>query len=131
MKAEYIEFNGHWHKDCSKCKKAYGAESFEELKLFFTIDKRKSDGLDSACKDCKKQYRQNNKQKELHRWKRNYMPGSVNRQKHIIRSMTRRKFGSAKNQLCKHCNNPAEEWHHVVYQVDSVIALCQSCHEKE
>ena len=35
-----------------------------------------------------------------------------------------------KNKNCKFCNNKAQEWHHIKYETDSVIALCSNCHEK-
>lgn len=106
---------------CPKC------ENFIDAK-FFTKDSTKPSGYDSICKTCRKAYRMINKDKELARWKRNYMPGSNQRKKHVIRSRTRNKYGSAKERICT-CGKPALEWHHFAYEVDAVVALCHTCHE--
>ena len=130
MKAEYISFNGDWHKNCSRCEQHYGANSLSDLSAFFPKDKRKHDGFADACKKCKSNERKIKKDQELSRWKKYYSSGSEARKRHIVRSQTRRKYGSAKNKNCKFCNNKAQEWHHIKYETDSVIALCSNCHEK-
>jgi hypothetical protein len=94
----------------------------------FAKDRTKSSGLDRICRACRKAYRAKNKDKELARWKRNYAPGSEQRRKHIVRSQTRKKYGSARKHVCS-CGNPATEWHHIKYEIDSVVALCHECHE--
>lgn len=130
MKAEYIDFNGDWFKSCGRCGKHYGSGSLNGLSVFFPKDSRKLDGFDAACKMCKKIYRQANKAKELDRWKRHNGPGTEGRKKHLVRDRTRKKYGPAKNNLCKGCNSPAQEWHHMEYKVDSAIPLCEPCHTK-
>lgn len=109
-------------KICCQCKN-------EKLYSLFARDRNKPLGLDKTCKACRKQYRLNNKDKELARWKKSYAPGTLQRTKHVIRSLTRAKHGSAKNHIC-FCGNAAEEWHHIEYKVDSVIAVCAECHHK-
>lgn len=132
MKAEYIGFNGDWHKDCSKCKTPYGAETLEGLFTFFQKDRcNEGDGLDVVCKRCRKEYRQKNKEKELARWKQYYEPGSENHKRFLVRQATRDKYGPAKNQTCAFCEKRADEWHHLEYKVDSVIAVCEGCHHKQ
>lgn len=106
---------------CPKC------ENFLDP-MFFAKDSTKPLGLDRVCKDCRRLYRQVNKAKELARWKRNYMPGSEQRKKHITRSQTRRKYGSAKEHICR-CGRKAEEWHHIEYITNGAIPLCHVCHE--
>lgn len=129
MKAEQIEFNGDWHKDCARCKKPYGAYTLLGLESFFPKDHRKPDGFAHTCKACKRVERKNNGSKELARWKRNYAPGTEQRKKHVIRSQTRRKYGSAKKHLCA-CGKQAAEWHHLEYATDKVVPLCEPCHSK-
>lgn len=108
-----------------KCTKCLVDKSYDS----FCKSKNKPLGLDSACKDCRKIYRQENKEKELARWKRNYLPGTAARRMHIVRSMTRRKHGPAKKHMCSRCNiRQALEWHHIEYKTDTVIALCEPCH---
>lgn len=106
---------------CPKCR------NFLDSK-FFAKDRTKPLGIDRICKECRKFYRQANKEKELIRWKRNYAPGSEQRKKHVIRSKTRIKYGSASTKTC-YCGSPAAEWHHTKYETDKAVALCHDCHE--
>lgn len=129
MKAEYISFNGDYHKDCSRCGTKYGSTNgLQGLSEFFPKDKRKSDGFAYTCKRCKAGERKTKVKEELARWKKYYAPGTEARKRHIIRSQTRKKFGSAKLQICQNCNLMANEWHHIEYKIDTVIALCEKCH---
>jgi hypothetical protein len=128
VKAKYIAFNCEWHKDCAKCGNYFASDSIVGLTAFFARDSSKSDKLDAVCKKCRASYRIEHKTNEQLRWKRYYAPGSENRKRHVVRSQTRRKFGSAKQQQCIKCNNNAEEWHHVLYKTDAAIPLCRHCH---
>lgn len=111
--------------ECSKCRLFLDPSCFAR-------DKNKAHGLDYVCKSCRREYRQKNKDKELARWKRNYAPGTKQREKAMVRSQTRRKYGSAKKYKCflPGCESQAEEWHHIKYETDSVVALCSNCHER-
>lgn len=129
MLAEYQKFNGNWFKDCGKCKKPYGAENIYGLFYFFNKDKSRSDGFDAICKECRKKYRKINSKKEKLRWNRYYAPGTDARKRHIIRSQTRKKYGSAKKLNCKKYGNKANEWHHLEYKKEMAIPLCHKCHE--
>ncbi len=106
---------------CCRCKEN------KELSLF-PKDKRKPLGVSYACKECKRIERHGKKDLELKRWKAYYAPGSDNRKRHVVRSQTRRKYGSAKKQLCILCYRLACEWHHKKYTTDDVVALCKGCH---
>ena len=132
MKAEYIEFNGEWHKDCSTCKTPYGAETLEGLFTFFQKDRcNEGDGLDVVCKRCRKEYRQKNKSTELKRWKRYYAPGTENYKRFRVRVATRDKYGPASIHRCPDCGKQAQEWHHTTYKVDTVVPLCRPCHKDQ
>lgn len=110
-------------KTCPKCKT-------EKELTFFAKDSCRVDKLDAICKACRKQYRQQNKDKELERWKRNYAPGTEQRRKAMVRSMTRKKHGQASNYMCVKCKEArAEEWHHIIYKIDGAVPLCHVCHE--
>ena len=130
MIAKYQTINSIWLKICSKCKHTFNSQgpNIESLKAFFTNDKRKLDGLDCVCRQCRKIYRDSNKSKETARWSRNVAPGSPARKRHIVRSSTRKKFGTAKKQKCFYCQSSAKEWHHFKYTVSTVIPLCGPCH---
>src|ERR1019366_3792504 len=92
-------------------------------------DKRKPLGVAHACKECKRNERISKRDGELKRWKAYYAPGSKNRKRHVVRSQTRRKHGSAKEHACLFCGEQAEEWHHVEYITDGAIPICGPCHE--
>ena len=115
-------------KSCARCQMSVIEN---KAHAFFPKDKRKLEGLAHTCKSCKSLERRGKADQELARWKRNYAPGTEARKKHIIRGQTRKKYGSAKHHLCKTCGNQAAEWHHTEYKVDSVIPLCEGCHELE
>jgi hypothetical protein len=130
MQAEFIAFNGDWHKDCSQCGGHFGGECKDDLAVFFARDAGKIDGLDSVCKSCRKRYRQANKTKELARWKKTYAPKTEARKRAMVRSQTRRKYGSAHKLMCTKCKvTQASEWHHVIYTTDGAVPLCGPCHE--
>ncbi len=111
-------------KRCPQCDITY-----ENERTSFVRDRHKKSGLDSICKNCRKEYRKKNKDRELSRWKQYYSPNSEARKRHMIRSLTRKKHGSAKLHKCNHCGSAAEEWHHTEYKVDTAIPLCSNCHE--
>ncbi len=109
---------------CSRC-------DIEKDIAMFPKDFRKLLGIAYACKECKAKERHVKKDAELARWKRYYAPGSDNRQRHVVRGLTRAKHGPAKLHKCHDCGQQAIEWHHTAYTVDDVIPLCHSCHTKQ
>lgn len=108
-------------KTCCRCEAIKRPEQFPK-------DSRKPNGYAYACKECKSKERKNKQDIELARWKKYYAVGTEARKRHIVRSQTRKKFGSAKEQKCVNCFKQAQEWHHIEYKVDEVIPVCRECH---
>lgn len=131
--AEYIEFNGEWHKDCSLCKAAFGASSKEGLATFFYRDKSRIDGFSYRCKKCESV-------KDEKKWVRPEY-GSVwarrrSPEKYKARYLLNNAVASGKIRKpdycdsCKKCCNP--HGHHADYTKPlNVDWLCTACHQKE
>jgi hypothetical protein len=116
-------------RKCSRCDFWYEGEDITELSTYFPRDKRKTLGLAHCCKACKAAERRAKRDQENARWERYYSKGSYNYRRHLVRVATRSKYGPARKHLCAECALPADEWHHVEYEVDKVVALCHFCHE--
>jgi hypothetical protein len=107
-------------KSCNRCKK------IKQLTLF-PKDSKLTFGYAGICKECKSLERKQKRNLENIRWN-NYYSNPEHKKRHIVRILTRKKYGSAKDHLCKLCNNKASEWHHTEYKKDSIIPLCEPCH---
>lgn len=127
MKAEYIEFNGDWHKTCFKCRGNFGAHSCAGLSEFFYKDKSQPDGFKSRCKKCDN-IRRN---KKTSKWAKEHYP-----EKYAARSKLNNAAGTGrikKPKQCEHCNLESRlHGHHTDYSKPlDVIWLCNRCHRKE
>lgn len=123
MKAQYVEFNGDWHKDCSRCAKPYGAITLDGLSTFFKRDPGKADGFCPACKECDK--RTTDRKKALVRKKRWLL---MNGKKSEARTKAKHAFPGPYECAVLICEEPAE-LHHVNYEEAlAVVPLCKKHH---
>lgn len=132
MKAEFIAFNGDWFKDCTKCKKAYGAHSKDGLTEFFYRDGHRADGLMNDCKACcRKRKRKPETNRRIAKRKYERYPEQIlagNKFRAAI------KAGKIKRQsVCEKCDsNFKVEGHHPDYSKPlEVMWLCKYCHNAE
>lgn len=116
-------------KVCTKCKR--------ELPLIkFTADKRRQYGVGSQCRDCRREYRQVNKDMLLiAQYKRYAKNQTITPQRRAWNALYYAlKVGKIeKPDTCEVCHNPANiiQGHHNDYLKPlDVIWCCQDCHVK-
>lgn len=128
--AEFISFNGHWHKKCCRCQTEFGAtDSKEGLIVFFNRNKAKKDGLDPTCKQCRK---------KIDAVRPLNGKINVNRKRHPIKYKARAALNNAlasgkikKPKECSKCSasNVIIHGHHSDYKRPlDVIWVCPECH---
>lgn len=98
----------------------------------YAKDSTRPKGLDAVCKQCRADYRANNKTIERARRTRNNNTedGKLHR---TVRQITARKWGKASKFNCAVCScaKKAEEFHHMDYKKpDMVLPLCKKHHKK-
>ena len=114
-------------KTCSKCKR--------ELPLSkFHADKRKPDGTGCACRDCKNQYKRDNKEKLLITQKERRKRQKVDLSEKQVawnKVYYALKTGKiSKPESCEICGNEGNiQAHHADYSKSfDVVWCCQKCH---
>lgn len=131
-KAEFIAFNSEWHKDCAKCKAAYGAESLDGLRAFFSAARSAGDGFYSWCKVCCRErnriIEKSEKRKERDRAKRVRDP-----QKYKARASLNNWIAAGKvvkPKSCSMCSSTGRihGHHHDYSKPVDVIWVCSACH---
>ena len=117
-------------KQCSKCKRFLNESDF-------CVDSHKKDGLDCWCKDCRKLYRQKNRE-------------SIKRRHKNIRSTHRMELNELKTPCAKcgesrpyliqfhHIDPTSKEFtighvptyslEHLIREVNKCVCLCANCH---
>lgn len=115
-------------RECRKCMKEFKVKKTQDLAEFFPRNKTSKDGFRGACKECQKNYRNDNRKLINETYNAHYSKSEQFRKKRKVREETRKKYGSAKDKKCNRCPNQAEDWHHLQYKVDKIVAVCKKCH---
>jgi hypothetical protein len=131
---QFVEFNNSWHKECSKCKKAYGAFKKSGILDFFFNDNSRADGFSNNCKNCYKE-------KESKRIRTNrYAHTKRSTLRYPEKHEARIKLNNAvrvgkiiKSSHCQHCGEETKtQGHHVDYSKPlDVLWLCPKCHGRQ